>query len=92
MCLHLEHIQPKYLFVRSFCSLQPGFVYRHLGMSSQNPSEVAVCLRLLSGLRKIREKWENRELDPGLSFLGLCALPFPSCSYQRGDFELGAGD
>lgn len=37
-------------------------------MSSQTPSEVAVCLHLLSGLRKIREKWENGELDPGLSF------------------------
>lgn len=51
-----------------------------------------MCLHLLSGLRKIREKWENRELDPGLSFLGVCALPFPSCSYQRGAFELGAGE
>ena len=53
--------------VRNFCSLQPGFVYRHLGMSSQNPSEVAGCLHLLRGLRKIREKWEDRELAPGLS-------------------------
>ena len=71
--------------VRKLCGLQPGFVYPHLGMSSENPSEVAGCLHLVGGLRKICEKWEDRELAPGLSFPGLCPPQFPSGSYRRGD-------